>query len=166
MGWRLKIFLCIFISIILIVVDQVSKMLAVHYLQGKGVVNVLGDFMIFKYIQNRGAFLSLGSGLGDAGWVVFFVILPTIALLAVTGYIFVKKVSNPYYLAVWVLVLSGGVGNLIDRIMHGKVTDFINFGIGNLRTGILNIADLYICFFAVIIILYYVIISGKKEAIN
>jgi Lipoprotein signal peptidase len=151
------------LTAVLIAIDQVSKILAVRFLQGKGVVNVLGDVFILKYIQNRGAFLSFGSGLGDIGWLAFFVILPIIALVAISVYVIIKKISNPYYLTIWVLVISGGAGNLIDRVLYGKVTDFLNFGIGNFRTGILNIADLYICFFTIIIILYYALFKIKKE---
>jgi signal peptidase II len=54
----------------------------------------------------------------------------------------------------WSLVLSGGVGNLLDRVLHdGRVIDFMNLGRGNLRTGIFNVADMCITFGVLLLIL-------------
>jgi len=59
------------------------------------------------------------------------------------------------------LILCGGIGNLIDRIFYqGMVIDMINFGIGNLRTGILNLADLAITFGGGLMI-YYVLFNDN-----
>jgi len=51
------------------------------------------------------------------------------------------------------LVLSGGLGNLVDRIINdGRVIDFMNIGIGSLRTGIFNVADVYITVGVVVLV--------------
>lgn len=53
----------------------------------------------------------------------------------------------------WSLVLSGGLGNLVDRIINdGRVIDFMNIGIGSLRTGIFNVADVYITVGVVVLV--------------
>lgn len=166
MNWKKKIIMCSIFSVILIAIDQLTKMLAVQFLKGKGVVNVIGDFFVLNYMQNRGAFLSLGSALGGIVWTAGFVILPIIALVLITVYFIVKKISNNFYLAFWVLIISGGVGNLIDRILYGKVTDFLNFGIGKIRTGILNVADLYICFFTIIVLIIYLFSIKEKSRLK
>lgn len=50
-----------------------------------------------------------------------------------------------FHAVAWSLVLSGGVGNPVDRIVYdGRVVDFMNLGIGSLHTGIFNVADVYI----------------------
>lgn len=55
-----------------------------------------------------------------------------------------KQMPRPSVTA-WSLVLSGGIGNLLDRLLHdGGVIDFMNVGIGSLRTGIFNVADVCI----------------------
>ena len=67
-------------------------------------------------------------------------------------------------------VIAGGLGNLLDRLFNGfRVIDFMNFGIGNLRTGILNVADLSITFGVIIFIIYDLcfaqdkLLADKKE---
>ncbi|MBK8276302.1 MAG: signal peptidase II [Nitrospira sp.] len=53
----------------------------------------------------------------------------------------------------WSLVLSGGLGNLVDRIINdGRVIDFMNIGIGSLRAGIFNVADVYITVGVVVLV--------------
>ena len=53
----------------------------------------------------------------------------------------------------WGVVLSGGLGNLVDRIINdGRVIDFMNIGIGSLRTGIFNVADVCITVGVVVLV--------------
>ena len=62
-----------------------------------------------------------------------------------------------------ITVVSGGIGNLVDRLLNDfSVIDFLNFGIGAIRTGILNVADLSITF-GVIILIFYEIVEGKRK---
>jgi signal peptidase II len=137
--------------LLLTALDHVTKVLAGQYLAGKGTIRVLGDYAIFEYIKNRGAFLSFGHGLNDIIWAVVFVAIPLIVLAGLTVYILTQKSNDRFYLTLWVLLMSGGLGNIKDRIFEGKVTDFMNIGIGSVRTGIFNVADLYIVLFAVIL---------------
>lgn len=125
-------------------VDQLSKSVAKAELMGKGRFSFLGDTVRLQYIENRGAFLSLGDSLGNMwGWVLL-VVLPIIALGFAVVYIFISKKVNYQSLVGLSLIIGGGAGNLVDRIAYNRsVIDFLNFGIGNdLRTGIMNIADL------------------------
>jgi signal peptidase II len=63
-----------------------------------------------------------------------------------------------------VFFTSGGVGNIIDRILYGEVRDFLNIGIGSVRTGIFNAADIYLNVFALAVVLVYILRrTGKKE---
>ena len=162
-GYLRKIVLCILATIVLIAFDQVTKAIAQNFLSGKGIVNVLGDFVILEFIKNRGAFLSVGHELDNAVWMAVFVIIPVIVLCAISVYIIAKKISDTFYLSMWVLVLSGGLGNLIDRVFEGKVTDFMNIGIGTLRTGIFNVADLYIVFFTAAVTVKFLLSSLRPS---
>lgn len=66
--------------------------------------------------------------------------------------LFVQPMSLDTVVA-WSLVLSGGLGNLVDRIINdGRVIDFMNIGIGSLRTGIFNVADVYITVGVVVLV--------------
>lgn len=66
--------------------------------------------------------------------------------------LFVQPMSLDTVVA-WSLVLSGGLGNLVDRIINdGRVIDFMNIGIGSLRAGIFNVADVYITVGVVVLV--------------
>ncbi len=137
---------------LLVALDQWTKALAAAKLAGQGVKRLLGDFAILVYTSNRGAFLSLGSSLPPFLRALLLVALPIGALVFLAWAIFATRKKEggsarplrPSELAATVLVASGGIGNLIDRLAFGEVRDFLNFGIGRLRTGIMNVADLYI----------------------
>ena len=66
-------------------------------------------------------------------------------LAALLAYLFISKPQNPIVSVAIALIVGGGVSNLIDRLRYGGyVVDFLNVGIGSLRTGIFNVADMAI----------------------
>ena len=73
-----------------------------------------------------------------------------------------KEREDGYYLSFWVFVISGGVGNLIDRILYGEVIDFMHLNFGIFKTGVFNVADLYLNVFALLVLLLY-FIRIKKD---
>jgi len=138
----LLILLVIFGNVLL---DQVTKVLARNHLQGKGVQRVVGSVFIMRYTENSGAFLGLGAGLKQPWRKFVFSIFPVLLMAGLTVYIFrAKEMSRGEH--IWyACIIGGGIGNIIDRLaFNGMVTDFLNFGIGGLRTGILNVADISI----------------------
>ena len=153
--------LLLVICIVSIGADQFSKSVAKAELMGKGRISFLGDIVRLQYIENRGAFLSLGDGLGNTvGWILL-VVLPIIALACAVVYIYLSKKITVSSLVGLSLIIGGGAGNLIDRIAYNRsVIDFLNFGIGNgpFRTGIMNVADLVLV--AGFIVLIF---SGPKK---
>lgn len=123
--------------------DQATKVLARNNLN-HGTISFLGDMIRLQHAENTGAFLSLGSQLPPT--VRFFIFTVFVAgFLAVAGFFLLKnKNSSPLSTFALCMILAGGIGNLIDRALRGSVTDFINVGIGPLRTGIFNVADMAI----------------------
>jgi signal peptidase II len=95
------------------------------------------------YVQNTGGFLSLGADLPDAARVSVFIVATGILLLVLVGYgiRFRWRGWAAFGLALFV---AGGVSNWVDRVLHGSVIDFINIGVGPLRTGVFNVADVAI----------------------
>jgi signal peptidase II len=138
---------------VLVSADQWTKALAASRLAGRGTVRLLGDFAVLVFARNSGAFLSLGSGLPPVPRTILLVVFPVAALALLAWAILARgprrdgtapRRAGAVELAVVALIAAGGIGNLIDRILFGSVRDFLNFGIGGLRTGIMNLADLYI----------------------
>ena len=125
--------------------DQVTKVAAKNYLAPAQSVSFLGDIFRLHYTQNTGAFLSLGAKLPVE---LRFWLLTVATGIMVTGilvFILSRRSLRPVVVIGSSLIIGGGLGNLIDRTFHnGAVIDFMNIGIGSLRTGIFNIADVAI----------------------
>src|SRR4051812_12416308 len=129
-----------------IVVDQLTKLLAIQHLRFVPAQSFLGNTFRLEYSENPGAFLSLGSTLPDSVRFWLLSVGVAIALLGLFVYVvFYSQASMKQTLGM-VLLISGGLSNLIDRMfrVNGRVVDFMNMGIGDLRTGIFNVADVLI----------------------
>ena len=138
----------ILIALLILVVvgcDQASKAAARVSLEGRGIVRVVGDVLVFRYVENVGAFLGLGSRLPAPVRMTLLGAFPLAALAAVV-IAMIRSKSLAWTLLVGLsLIAGGGFGNLLDRLTRGgHVSDFLNLGIGSVRTGIFNLADLAI----------------------
>jgi len=123
--------------------DQATKQLAVHTLQGSPPQSFLADTFRLEFALNPGGFLSIGSGLPDNVRQAIFIGFNACMMLGLGGYLLLKR-NLPWILFTSILlILAGGIGNLIDRIGNdGLVIDFLNLGIGPIRTGVFNVADI------------------------
>ena len=122
--------------------DRVTKHLALTTLAGHPEQSFLGDTIRFEYHENPGAFLSFGATWRPETQRVVFqlanaVFLAGIAVVALRSWSRLAACGL-------MLIFAGGVSNLIDRVTVGRVIDFLNVGIGPLRTGIFNVADVAI----------------------
>lgn len=148
----------IFISIAVILgnlfLDRITKVLASDFLKGEGVKSYLAGFFKMIFIENTGAFLSMGDRWPLIFKYLFLIIIPAGFCLYGIYYCFLKTGDQKFNI-ILSTIIGGGIGNLLDRIFYDfHVIDFLNFGIGSLRTGILNFADLSVTFGAVFFIIY------------
>jgi signal peptidase II len=123
--------------------DQVTKFIAKDTLMGSRPLTYLGNMFRLEYMENPGAFLSLGANLSEELRFWIFVVV-TGALLIFIALQLIRSQMDWMSTAGLSLMLGGGIGNLIDRIVHGRVIDFMNMGLGSVRTGIFNVADVAI----------------------
>jgi signal peptidase II len=102
----------------------------------------LGDLLRLQFAQNPGAFLSFGESLTpDLRYYAFVVGVSALVVAMLAWAVGSSRLTLLQRLAL-AAVSAGGLGNLIDRLrFEGSVTDFLNLGIGPLRTGIFNVAD-------------------------
>ena len=125
--------------------DQGSKDVARQYLAFEPPHSWFHDTVRLEYAENTGAFLSLGGDLSKELRIVLFQVFPALWLVGLALYLLFTQAPSMLLMVAWCLVLSGGAGNLLDRVLHdGRVVDFMNLGIGPLRTGIFNVADVCI----------------------
>jgi len=139
-----KRFVLIFIVLVSCVgCDQATKSVAQSLLSATEVWSFLGDTVRLQLAYNQGAFLGLGASLPEAFREGIFSVGVGGMLLVLFGYALFSKSASPSAIVAFALLLAGGLGNLIDRLMYDSyVVDFLNIGIGPLRTGIFNVADI------------------------
>lgn len=125
--------------------DQLTKSIAKAELSGLQPLSFLGGTLRLDLARNYGAFLSLGSALGESSGGRVLSALVGLVLAGLLVYLFRSRPQNPWVGVSIAMIVGGGVSNLIDRLRYGGyVVDFLNVGIGSLRTGIFNVADMAI----------------------
>ena len=129
-----------------IVLDQLTKHWAIATLKGQPTSHWLGDVFRLGYTENPGAFLSLGASLPEPLRTLLLSGAVGVFLIICTGYLLRSRNLERFSALALSLVVGGGFSNLLDRIFRtqGRVVDFMNLGVGELRTGVFNVADLAI----------------------
>ncbi len=123
--------------------DRVTKQMATALLADKPTQSFLADSLRLQYATNAGGFLSLGADLSPTMRAALFTVATGVFIvvmlisLARSRWLFWRSLGIALFLA-------GGISNWIDRALTGGVVDFLNVGVGWLRTGIFNFADVAI----------------------
>ena len=150
--------LWILVIIGIITLDQVSKLLALTFLQGSDSVIIINKVLRLTYVENRGAAFGM---LDDKRWV--FMLLSTVGILAMAVFLFKFAKGERLLSLSLAFVIGGGIGNMIDRIFLGFVVDFIDFyAFPNAWVWVFNVADSFVCVGAGLIMLYVVIDAAKE----
>jgi signal peptidase II len=134
--------------------DQVSKSAARSLLHSGATESLFADSLRLQLTENPGSFLSMGASLPEHLRFTLFTAAVAVLLTGlVCASLFARRLSTTRFVAL-ALIAGGGLSNLIDRLVYdGRVTDFLNVGIGSLRTGIFNLADMAILAGALLLIL-------------
>jgi signal peptidase II len=132
--------------------DRVTKHVATATLAGGPSRSFLADTIRLEYVENAGGFLSLGADLPRSVRTGLFTIGTGLMLLALVGVALRSRSSGGAVLGLS-LFFAGGASNWVDRAAQGRVVDFINVGIGPVRTGIFNVADMAIMLGVAILVL-------------
>jgi signal peptidase II len=142
--------------------DHAAKQAAEQWLAGTGVVTLLGGAVRFELVANPGAFLSLGARLPEAVRDVLLIGGVPVLLAAVGWALLRTPGASRAQVGAFALIAGGGLANWLDRLANdGAVTDFVSLGLGPLRTGIFNVADLAI---VAGLALFLVVGAGASEA--
>lgn len=151
--------LTVIICVALVAIDQILKYLVLQHLAPIGVASVIPGFAGLRYVENDGMAFNMLSGMQP------LLIVVTGIVLAVVGFIiFSRKVKYRPMVVGLIMIFSGGVGNLIDRIARGFVVDYIEFLFVDFA--VFNFADSLVSIgFVVLIIAYirYEYINAKKK---
>jgi signal peptidase II len=156
---RLVLILVIIISAV--GCDQATKSIAKSTLASQSPISILDDFVRLEYVENIGAFLSLGADLPEQTRFLLFVIFSGVAVVGMLIYALRAQRITRLQIIALALLAGGGIGNLIDRTLYGSVIDFVSIGTDTIRTGIFNVADMAVT--AGVIVMVADLIPRKRK---
>ena len=134
----------IWLAIILgsVVLDQLSKILIVKFLDPNAPLVLIDGVFSFTYVQNEGAAFGM---LSDHRWV--FMIISTVAIAAMLVYLWKFRPDSKWACTAVSFIIGGGIGNMIDRVRLGYVIDFLDFNaLGEeIWPWVFNVADAFVC---------------------
>ena len=148
----------VIIIVAIIALDQWSKWAiktSFNLYQSKPVIQ---DLLHFTYVTNDG----MAFGLSFPGGKHVLLIMTILLTGFIVGYLWKEKNGHPLIKYGLALILSGAIGNLIDRMLYGKVVDFLDLMIGNFHWYIFNIADSSVTIGMILFIIDSIYIEQKK----
>lgn len=144
----------IIIVFILIAIDQITKYIAVNNLKPLGSISIIDKILSFTFVENRGAAFGIFQGK------TLLLSIITICILIAIIYLYSQLPKTKVYRCIrfcLVLIASGAVGNLIDRLLRGYVIDFFHATFINFP--VFNVADIYVVVGAIlmaIIVIFFI----------
>ena len=152
--WFIVMALCVF-------ADQLTKYIAVMFLRPVDTVPIISDVLHLTYSENPGAAFGI---LKDDRWV--FMSISTVAIVAMLFVLIKFRPQDKLECLAISLIVGGGIGNMIDRLILGYVVDFVDFRLINFA--IFNLADSCVCVGAGLLVVYAIrsmIAETKKEKV-
>lgn len=147
---------CTVMVVLIVAFDQLTKYLAQAYLMDGKVVNFIPNVVQFRYAENTGMAFSMLSG---ARWL--FIVLTLVVCIGALWYMFSNRCKSLWLYWSMGVVVSGGIGNLIDRVLYGFVVDFIEPIF--IDFAVFNIADCAVTCGAVVLIGYLFVDLFKSK---
>ena len=166
-----KRYLPFLLSAGVIIIDQITKALIVHFIpEGSIGISLFGDFLWICHVRNDAVAFSLGAGFPEWIKYILFIGLPVLLMIALSYAIVAHRFDEELSSAErWCIagIVGGGIGNLIDRIFRSlRVVDWIstnNYGVfGMERFPTYNIADAAVVV-SVILLVIIVLFSGRRK---
>lgn len=139
------------ISIICLLLDQISKLFIVNNLMLNESHSVINNFFNITLVYNDGAAWSILSGNR-----LLLIFISLIALVVIYSLFIKNKELGKFEIIIYGLLIGGIIGNLIDRVLYGYVIDFLDFKIFNYNYPVFNIADCCIVISAILLIVDFV----------
>lgn len=145
-------------AILLILIDQGSKYWAKTTLREKGPISIIPKILKFQYHENDGAVWGILSGR------MTFLIIFTVLLMGLLLFIYFKLPRGKRYtpmLIIWVFIMSGAIGNFIDRVALNYVVDFIYIEL--IDFPIFNLADMYLTMSCALLLILGIFYYKEKD---
>lgn len=139
-----------------VVLDQITKALVVANMELFQELPFLPGFLRLYYTENTGAAFSM---LSNHRWV--FLVFSAIAMAVIVYLLYKYYRRHPLLAVSLAAVLGGGIGNMIDRTLHGSVVDFLDFQFVNFA--VFNVADIFVTCGSIALAIYIVFVEPRVE---
>ena len=154
----------IILIVVNIALDQLSKAWVRANVEYNSVEQIIGDYFVLTHVENKGAFLGMGSDLNPTLKLILLIILPLLVLGFVLYQLLKDKTMDRWSVIGFCCILGGGIANLYDRIVAGKVTDFWHIDLGGVfKTGVFNIADMSVSFGLILLVIFGILRKPSKK---
>ena len=142
---------------LLVGLDQLTKYLVITNVKPVDAVPVIDNILQFRYVENTGAAFSI---LSEKTWLLSLV--TGVLIVGALVYLFVTKPKSKLLITSIILVVSGGLGNLVDRLFRGYVVDFIEYLF--MEYAVYNFADILVTIGAVLLVIAIFLDKGETDA--
>ncbi|HAM50763.1 MAG TPA: signal peptidase II [Nitrospiraceae bacterium] len=153
----MKTSLSLFTALLAAIIDQLSKYMVRTFLQPFQTIRIL-PFLQLVSVRNEGAAFGLFKGFGNTAFIVI-----SVAAIILISFLLITNRENRLGLS---LILGGAMGNLIDRIVFGKVTDFIDVFAGNFHWPAFNVADSALTVGLIVMVLSSLVHAKREQTLN
>ncbi|RMF69802.1 MAG: signal peptidase II [Calditrichaeota bacterium] len=149
------------LSVVVVALDQISKWSVKLFFEYGQPHRLIGDWVRLTYIENPGMAFGIQVG-GQKFFTVFAIVATAIIFVYIVR---ARGEKMPIRLAL-ALILGGAIGNLIDRLLYGKVVDFVDLGVGSTRWPIFNLADSAVTIGMIILITIVLFDRSPKDTVE
>ena len=141
---------------LLVGLDQLIKYLVITNVKPVDAVPVIDNILQFRYVENTGAAFSI---LSEKTWLLS--LITGVMIIGALLYLFITRPKSKLLTTSIILVVSGGLGNLIDRIFRGYVVDFIEYLF--MEYAVYNFADILVTIGAVLLVIAIFLDKGETD---
>lgn len=149
-------FVALLIAAGIIIIDQLIKYFVLTGLKPVGTITVIDGILNLTYVENRGVAFGIFQ---DMRWI--FVGVTSVLLFLIIFYMFKKRPSGKLFYIFAGMIIGGGVGNLIDRLVHGFVVDYLSL---SFFPPVCNFADYCITIGVFLLALYIIFFSNILDS--
>lgn len=148
-------FIVLGFSLLVVVIDYIIKILVINNLKPISSLEIIPGLFSLNYVENKGAAFGM---LANARWIFILFTIAVIIFLFI--FLFWKKPTSKLLNVAFILIIGGGIGNLIDRIFYGYVVDYLSI---SFFPPVCNFADYCVTIGAFLLVVYLIFITDYTK---
>ncbi len=148
-------FIVLGFSLLVVIIDYIIKILVINNLKPISSLEIIPGLFSLNYVENKGAAFGM---LANARWI--FIVFTIAVIIFLIIFLFWKKPTSKLLNVAFILIIGGGIGNLIDRIFYGYVVDYLSI---SFFPPVCNFADYCVTIGAFLLVIYLIFITDYTK---